>query len=170
MNWTAFLHILLIGNNWTRKGSVDSGDFNSGTSQTEVECVRPHSHEAGKDKQSETAVCQKDEVSFNSEKAEGEQTVLSSANRAAQDTVRDSDEDLMEEEENVFKVPVLKRKQVNNNSGSQDKKGPVTRSEEEEEEEVCPKDSQPQTDSQQSAESQQHEKKYEVEQIKKSCK
>ena len=36
-------------------------------------------------------------------------TVLSSADRAAEDTVRDSDEDLMVKEKNVFKVPVLKR-------------------------------------------------------------
>ena len=68
--------------------------------------------------------------------------MLNMADRAAQDTVRDSDEDLMVEEVNMFKVPVLKRKQVNE-SGM--------------EEEVCAEDSQPQTE-QLSAESQQPEK------------
>ena len=43
--------------------------------------------------------------------------MLNSADGAAQDTVRDSDEDLIEEKENVFNVPVLKRKQMNDNSG-----------------------------------------------------
>lgn len=108
--------------------------------------------------------------------------MLSKADRAAEDTVRDSDEDLIVEE-NVCKVPVLKRKQMNDISGSQAKKGPVTRSrdsqqeekpdceadmeEEEGEEKDCAEDSQPHTDSQQSAGSQQQEKPYEVQQVKK---
>ena len=95
-----------------------------GTKKTQQ---RKQNSKAGKDKQK----CQKeDEISTNSEKAEGEQTVLNSADRAAQDTVRDSDEDLMVEGDTVFKVPVMSRKHVNENSGSQAKEGPVTRSRE----------------------------------------
>ena len=104
-----------------------------GTKKTQQ---RQENNEAGKDTQSEAPISQKEnETSNNSEEAEGEQTVLNSADGTAQDTVRDSDEDLTEEEENVFKVPVLKRKQINDNSGSQAKKGPVTRSREGQQEE-----------------------------------
>lgn len=50
--------------------------------------------------------------------------MLNTTNTAAEDAVRDSDEDMMEE--NGFKVPVLKRKQTNSDSGSQAKKGAVS--------------------------------------------
>ena len=132
--------------------------------------------------QDEVAVSQTEEnKSDDGESAAGgELAELNTVNTAAADTVRDSEEEMLEE--NDLKVPVLKRKNKNSDSGSKAKKGAASvrekqkevqqnsessmeEEEVEEEEEDCAEGSQPYTDSQLSVGSQQEEK-YEVQQVK----
>ena len=77
---------------------VARGDTQSQTKQDDEGTKKTQSQEnteAEKEKQSEASASQKADKKSHSEKAaEGEQTVLNSADKTEEDTVRESDEDL----------------------------------------------------------------------------